>query len=113
VGNYAQPSAPASLKLRGALSAPAMELLEERILVTDLDFLFEGIDEGERCARLRVLHALVAVYCGWDHPVKLARDAVVFDGAAPTEALALVARLPGLTRRRLLSSYGALTLKGW
>jgi hypothetical protein len=81
--------------------------------MTDFDFLLEGVDASERCARLRVLHALVALYCGWDHPAKLALDAVIFDGASPTNALMLVARLPGLLRRRLLSSYGALTMKGW
>ena len=46
---------------------------------TDFDFLFEGLDAGERHARLRVLHALVTLYCGWDHPAKLALDAVIFD----------------------------------
>jgi hypothetical protein len=34
--------------------------------MTDLGFLFEGIDASQRCARLRVLHTLVALYCGWD-----------------------------------------------
>ena len=50
-----------------------------------------------------------------DHPAKLAFDAVIFDGSAPAEALALtlVTKLPDLLRRRLLSSYCALTMKGW
>jgi len=59
--------------------------------VTDLNFLFEDLDLIERAARLRVMHALVAVYAGFDHPVKRALDAVVHDGAPLTEALALVA----------------------
>jgi hypothetical protein len=81
--------------------------------MTDLDFLFNDLDPVERAARLRTLQALVAVYCGFDHPAKRALDAVVFDGAAVTEALTVVNRLPSLVRRRLLSSYGALTMKGW
>ena len=83
--------------------------------MTDLDFLLEGIDASERRARLRALYVLVALYCGWDHPAKLAFDAVIFDGSAPAEplALALVTKLPDLLRRRLLSSYCALTMKGW
>ena len=44
---------------------------------------------------------------------KLAFDAVVFDDASPAEALALVTGLPTLTRRRVLSSYGALTIRDW
>jgi len=71
------------------------------------------IRSSERYARLRVLHTLVALYCGWDHPAKLALDAVVFDNATVTEALMQIARLPALTRRRVLSSYGALTIKEW
>jgi hypothetical protein len=81
--------------------------------VTDLNFLFEDLDLIERAARLRVMHALVAVYAGFDHPVKRALDAVVFDDASPAEALTLVASLPPLTRRRVLSSYGALTIRDW
>ena len=55
--------------------------------MTNLDFLFERVDDVELRARLRVLHALVALYCGWEHPAKLAFDAVVFDNVSPAEAL--------------------------
>src|SRR5215469_7680239 len=87
-------TAPLKSSLRKTQSSKAA-----RHNMTDLSFLFVGMDEAERLARLRELRALVAVYCGWDHPAKLAFDAAAQGtsdelGAA---ALAEVAKLPSLT----------------
>jgi len=89
--------------------------MPRRASMTDLSFLFVGMDEAERLTRLRELRALVAVYCGWDHPAKLPFDAAVQGTAEELQiaAIAEVAKLPSLTRRRLLSSYGALNTKGF
>jgi hypothetical protein len=87
--------------------------------MTDLAFLLTSLDKEEQIARLRELRALVAVYCGWDHPAKRAFDAAVQSPdpvRGPSDelcsaALAEISKLPALTRRRLLSSYGALNTK--
>jgi hypothetical protein len=80
--------------------------------MSELGFLFDGLDAGERLTRLREMRALVAVYCGWNHPAKLALDQAVSGGSLAV-ALAEIDRLPTGRRRRLLSSYGALTMPGW
>jgi hypothetical protein len=54
--------------------------------MSSLDFLLTGCSEPEQVTRLRELRALVAVYCG--------------------------DRLPALRRRRLLPSYGTLSVGG-
>jgi hypothetical protein len=81
--------------------------------MSELDFLLDGVDAAERFARLRELRALVALYAGWDSQAKAAFDAALTDESAVAAALEAIARLPAMTRRRLLSSYGALTIKGW
>jgi hypothetical protein len=79
--------------------------------VSDLGFLLAGCDGPERIARLRELRVLVSLYCGWDHPTKLAFDQAVAEPASMAlaeTALTMIDCLPALIRRRLLSSYGAL-----
>ena len=74
-------------------------VLQRMLRLTDLSFLFNGLDLIERAACLRVLHALTAVYAGFDHPAKRALDAVIFDGASPAEAQALVCNPHHMTER--------------
>jgi hypothetical protein len=66
----------------------------------DLSFLFDGLDEGERIARLQVLRVPTAVYAGWDSLAKRALDDVVLDGADYRAAPEAINRLPALLRRR-------------
>jgi hypothetical protein len=79
-------------------------------LANNLGFLFSGCDAAERIARLREMRALIAIYCGWNSPAKLAIDRALNSGEPIAETLSEINSLPALTRRRLLSSYGALTM---
>jgi hypothetical protein len=72
-----------------------------------LGFLLNAT-EPERTARLRELRALALVFAGPDHPVTRALAAAVADPAAAPAALAELARLPALRKRRLLATFGAL-----
>jgi hypothetical protein len=75
-----------------------------------LGFLIAGIPEAEREARCRELWALALVYLGPRHPATVALAEAVADAAAgPRALLALLDAAPALPRRRLLSTYGALT----
>jgi hypothetical protein len=68
-----------------------------------------GITETERIAELRSLAVLVAVFTGSENPlVPLLRQAE-HDDAAAVRALELLDRVPALTRRRLLSTFGRVT----
>jgi hypothetical protein len=68
-----------------------------------------GITETERIAELRSLAVLVAVFTGSENPlVPLLRQAE-HDDAAALRSLELLDRMPSLTKRRLLSTFGAVT----
>lgn len=68
-----------------------------------------GIDPTERIAELRSLAVLVAVFTGSANPlVTLLRQAEI-DPEAGTQALELLDRVPSLTRRKLLSTFGSVT----
>jgi dihydroneopterin aldolase len=90
------------------LSRPFRLNAPEKRPLTALGFLFDGIDEVERRARLRELRVLVAVYCGWDHPAKAALDQAISSNASYEIALEAIDQLPALRRRRLLATYAAL-----
>ena len=77
---------------------------------TSLDFILDKCDTHERHARLRELRALVMVYCGLDHIAKGILDRAIISGDDKDckNALRAIDRLPALTRRRVLASFGAL-----
>lgn len=68
-----------------------------------------GIGSAERKAQFRSLTALVAAFCGSGSPVVAAMRAAERDEAARADALVALNSLPALTRRRLLSTFGAAT----
>jgi hypothetical protein len=68
-----------------------------------------GIVDVERIAELRSLAALCAVFCGSSHPLVAALRQAEADDAAAAQALELLNHIPSLTRRRLLSTFGAIT----
>jgi len=68
-----------------------------------------GLDPVERIAQLRCLAGLVATHYGSAHPlIATLRDAEV-NGDALQYAAAQLDSFPALTRRRLLSTFGAVT----
>ena len=77
-------------------------------VMSRLDFLVTGVDETERRARRRELRALAVVYLGAHHPVTRGIAEAIADPAAIEAALALLADVPALRRRRMLAAYGAL-----
>jgi hypothetical protein len=67
------------------------------------------IEPVERIAQLRSLAALAAIYLGSNHNLVVQlRNAENNDEALKT-AGALLDRIPALTRRRLLATFGAIT----
>lgn len=74
---------------------------------TGLSFLLGG-DAAERVARLRELRALATVFCGPSHPATAALTAAVTAPAQAAHALAEIAALPALRKRRLLATFGSL-----
>ena len=73
----------------------------------DLHFLIVAA-EPERAARLRELRAPAFVIAGPGHPAAVALAAAVADPALTDDALAAVACMPALPKRRLLATFGAL-----
>ena len=67
-----------------------------------------GIGEAERAARFRELRALATVYVGPRLPLTVALRSAALDVAPASLALDELGAIPPLTRRRLLSTYGAL-----
>ena len=63
----------------------------------------------ERKAQLRSLAALAAAYLGSDHHLVAELRAAETDAMAFVRAQELVDVLPSLTRRRLLSTFSAIT----
>ena len=57
---------------------------------------------------MRELRALVLVLCGPSHPATIALSAAVADPTQAEPALAQVAELPALRKRRLLCTFGSL-----
>jgi hypothetical protein len=76
--------------------------------MTSLAFLLNGRDDAERLAQLRELRVVLALYCGWSSPAKLAADRALCSGAYEG-VLEEIDRLPSRLRRRVLASFGALT----
>jgi DNA-binding transcriptional LysR family regulator len=68
-----------------------------------------GLDPIERIAQLRSLAMLVAVFTGSRNPLITTLREAEGDDAAAVRALELLDRMPSLTRRRLLSTFGAIT----
>lgn len=74
----------------------------------------EGLDPGERLARLRSLRALVQVFAGAKHPLVIALARAEAD---PSDAAALAAweslmSLPARSRRNVLCSLAVLMRDG-
>ena len=69
----------------------------------------DGLAETERVAELRSIAALLAIYCGSSSPAVAALREAETDTTASAAALAAVNALPTLTRRRMLSTFGAIT----
>ena len=69
----------------------------------------EHIDPAERGKQFRSLAALAAVFLGSEHQLVAALRAAETDGEAATQALELLNVMPALTRRKLLSTFGAIT----
>ena len=64
---------------------------------------------GERVARLRGLRALSIVFCGLHHPLTRALAAAETDKPAAQLALVELDKLPPLPKRRLLTTFAALS----
>jgi hypothetical protein len=73
-------------------------------------FLLSDASAGERLGRLRELRALAHVHLGARHPCTLAFAEAVADPAAGERALFELERVAALPRRRLLCTFGALTV---
>jgi hypothetical protein len=71
-----------------------------------------NVPEAERRAGLRALAALVAVYCGSDHPAVGAMRKAERDPGAADEALKAFDGLPALKRRYVVSTYARLMRSG-
>jgi hypothetical protein len=67
------------------------------------------VDPTEKVAQLRSLAALSAAFLGSSHPLVDTLRKAEADNTAATEALQLLDALPSLTKRRLLSTFGAIT----
>src|SRR5260370_39116737 len=68
-----------------------------------------NIDPVERVAQFRSLAALAALLIGSGHPLIAELRAAEIDRNAAERALALLEALPSLTRRRLISTFAAIT----
>jgi hypothetical protein len=68
-----------------------------------------GLDATERVAQFRSLASLAALMTGSGNPLVQALRQAEHDTAAAALALDLINALPALTRRRLLSTFGAVT----
>ena len=68
-----------------------------------------GIDPAERRAQLRSLAALAAAFTGSSSELVAALRDAEHGEAAATHAFEVLNRLPALTKRRLLSTFGAVT----
>jgi hypothetical protein len=80
--------------------------------MTGLAFLLDARDETERLVRLRELRVVLALYCGWNSPAKLAADRALCS-CAYDAVLEEIDRLPNRLRRRVLASFGASTDAHW
>jgi hypothetical protein len=69
----------------------------------------DGIDPSERAKQLRALQALAAVYLGSANPLVATLRQAEHDSGALPHAAELLDRVPSLTRRRILSTFGAVT----
>jgi hypothetical protein len=68
-----------------------------------------GLDPVERAAQLRCIAGLAALFVGSAHPLVAALQAAERDPEAAAQAFAMLDALPTLTRRRVLSAFGAVT----
>jgi hypothetical protein len=66
-----------------------------------------GLSAEERKAQFRSLTALAAAFNGAAHPLVAALRAAERDEASAAHALVVLNGLPALTRRRMLSVFGA------
>jgi hypothetical protein len=72
-------------------------------LQADLSFLFDGISDAERDARLRETRMAGLLLFGAKHPLSRAFAAAIADPTVIAAALAEIDVLPALPRRRLLA----------
>jgi hypothetical protein len=68
-----------------------------------------GLDPVERACQLRSLQALSAVFLGSSAPVVAALRDAEADPTKAADALQALDAIPALTRRRLLTTFGAVT----
>jgi hypothetical protein len=68
---------------------------------------WSAADPSERMAQFRTLAALCAAFVGSSHPVLEELRSAERDQAAADRALETFNALPALTRRRILSTWGA------
>ena len=68
-----------------------------------------GLNPVERVAQLRCIGGLAAVFLGSDHRLVAVLRRAETDSSALAQALVVVDGLPSLTRRRLLTTFGAVT----
>jgi hypothetical protein len=76
--------------------------------VANLGRLFRGIAESERDARLREMRAVAMLLCGAKHPLTRALERAIIDPGEADGAIAELATLPALQRRRVLATIAAL-----
>jgi hypothetical protein len=74
-----------------------------------LAFLLGG-SEQERLTRLAILRALTLTHLGIHHPVVSALGKAAADPAGDMLALNLLDAAPALPKRKILSSFAALTM---
>jgi hypothetical protein len=67
------------------------------------------IDAVERGKQLRSLQALAAVFCGSASPLVVALRQAECNASALPRAAELLDRMPSLTRRKMLATFGAVT----
>ena len=67
------------------------------------------LDPVERAKQFRSLAALSAVFLGSGHPLVAELRAAETSEEAAAQALELINHIPSLTRRTLLSVFGAIT----
>jgi hypothetical protein len=71
----------------------------------------QAVGPVERIAQFRALCALTAAYCGSSHDLVGELRAAETDRNAADRAIALLDALPSLTRRRLIATFGAITVR--
>jgi len=77
----------------------------------DLAFLLDD-DPSETRTRLRELHCIATLTCGWNSPLALVAKQAAEGLVETSAALAAINVLPPLQRRCVLTAYGAIEFGG-